>query len=305
METVIITGGTGLIGTALTKLLVSKGYNVIIMSRRKHASIGNVSYAFWDLENSYIDPAAVKRADHIIHLAGAGVADKRWTEKRKKEIADSRINGCELIVKALTEIDNKVQTVVSASAMGWYGPDKKGGRPFVETDPPFDDFLGSTCKLWEASMQPVTGLGKRLVCLRTAIVFSRKGGAFKEFLKPFKAGIAAILGSGRQVVTWIHIDDLCRMYLAAVEDHQLHGAYNAAAPEIITNKQLLLKIGKTRKRPYIPVHVPEFVLKLVLGEMSIEVLKSATMDDSKIRKTGFNFIFPTTDAALNELIMRR
>ena len=305
METVIITGGTGLIGTALTSLLTSKGYKVIILSRKKHASRDNVSYALWDLKTSYIDPDAIQRADHIIHLAGAGIADKRWTKKRKKEIADSRVNSSRLIVKTLSATDNKVRTVVSASAMGWYGPDRKDRKPFVETDPHSDDFLGTTCKLWEESMQPVTAMGKRLVYVRTGIVFSNEGGAFKEFLKPFGAGVAAILGNGKQAISWIHIDDLCRIYLSAIENRELNGPYNASAPEVITNKQLMLKIAKARRRSYIPVHVPEFALKLVLGEMSIEVLKSTTMDDSKIRKTGFNFIYPTVDAALNDLITHR
>jgi uncharacterized protein len=278
---------------------------VISFSRAEHSPSGNVSYARWDLKNSYIDAEAIKKADHIVHLAGAGVADKRWTKRRKKEIADSRVGGSKLIVKALTEIDNNVQTVVSASAMGWYGPDRKGGKPFVETDPPFDDFLGTTCKRWEESIQPVTTLGKRLVFLRTAIVFSNEGGAFKEFLKPLKAGVAAILGSGKQVISWIHVDDLCRMYLAAIGNKQMQGPYNAAAPETISNKKLMLKIARARNRPYIPVHVPSIALKLLLGEMSIEVLKSATMDDSRIRNAGFNFIYPTVDAALNELITRR
>lgn len=305
METVLITGGTGLIGTALTTMLISKGYDVIILSRRKQASAGKVSYALWDHKTSFIDPQAIKRADHIIHLAGAGVADKRWTKKRKQEIVDSRVNTGKLIVGALSETENKVKTVVSASGMGWYGSDRKNGRPFVEMDPPSNDYLGNTCKLWEESVQPVTSLGKRLVHLRTGIVFSNKGGAFREFLKPFKAGIAAILGSGNQVISWIHVDDLCRIYLEAIENQQLNGPYNASAPETISNKQLMLKIAKALRRPYIPVHVPEFALRLVLGEMSIEVLKSATMDDSKIRKTGFNFIYPTVDAALNVLIRPR
>jgi uncharacterized protein len=305
METILITGGTGLIGTALTSLLTSKGYNVIILSRRKHAPHGNVSYALWDLKTSYIDPEAIQRADHIIHLAGAGIAEKRWTKKRKKEIADSRVNSGKLITQALTEIENKVRTVVSASAMGWYGVDRKNGRPFTEADPPSNDFLGNTCRLWEASLHPVTGLGKRLVHLRTGIVFSNSGGAFKEFLKPFRGGVAAILGSGKQVISWIHIDDLCRIYLTAIENPELNGPYNASTPETITNKQLMLKIAKARKRPFIPIHVPALALKLVLGEMSIEVLKSTTMDDSKIRNSGFNFIYPTVDAALNDLITHR
>lgn len=302
METVIITGGTGLIGIALTSLLTTKGYKVIVLSRKKRQAKENVSYAVWDLKRSYIDPEAIRQADHIIHLAGAGVADKRWTKKRKQEIKDSRVDSGKLIVKALTEIENKVRTVVSASGMGWYGPDKKGKGAFVETDLPADDFLGTTCKVWEESILPVTELGKRLVILRTGIVFSNKGGAFIEFLKPLKAGVATILGSGNQVVSWIHIDDICRLYFSAIEMQHLNGIYNATAPETITNKHLMLKMGKARRRPFIPIHIPEFAMKIVLGEMSIEVLKSATIDDSKIRNAGFNFIYPTVDAAINDLV---
>lgn len=292
-----------MVGTALTSLLTSKGYKVIILSRKQQKPNGNVSYAVWDHKRSFIDVEAIGQADHIIHLAGAGVADKRWTDKRKKEIRDSRILSGNLIVQSLTELKNKVRTVVSASAMGWYGPDKKkASHPFIETDPPSDDFLGGTCKLWEESIRPVTNAGKRLVLLRTGIVFSNQGGAFKEFYKPFKAGVAAILGDGNQVISWIHIDDLCRLYIAGVEMEHLNGPYNATAPETITNKQLMLKIGRARRRPFIPIHVPEFALKLVLGEMSIEVLKSATLSDTKIRQAGFNFIYPTADAAINDLV---
>lgn len=302
MKTVIITGGTGLIGTALTSLLTSKGYKVIILSRKAHPPKENVTYAIWDIKRSYIDPKAFRQADYIIHLAGAGVADKRWTKKRKEEIRNSRIDSSKLVVKTLFETENNIKTVVSASGIGWYGPDRTGGPPLVETDPSAADFLGSTCKMWEESIQPVTDLGKRLVIFRTGIVLSNDGGAFKEFLKPLRAGIAAILGSGNQVVSWIHIEDLCRLYVAAIEREHLNGVYNATAPETITNKQLMLKLAKVRGRPYIPIHVPEFALKIVLGEMSIEVLKSATVDGSKVRKAGFNFIYPTIDAALNDLV---
>jgi len=141
-----------------------------------------------------------------------------------------------------------------------------------------------------------------LVIFRTGVVLSNRGGAFKEFLKPFKAGIAAILGSGSQMISWIHIDDLCRLYLTAIEMNRVNGVYNATAPETISNKQLMLKLADIRRRPYIPIHVPEFVLKVVVGEMSIEVLKSANVDDTKIRKAGFKFIYPTVESALNDLV---
>ena len=289
-----------MIGTSLSRMLVSKGYNVIILTRSAKPSQGNISYSKWDINKSIIDKGVIEQSDHIIHIAGAGVADKRWTDKRKKEIVDSRIKSSELLINALKETNNRVQSVVSASAIGWYGPDQKG-KIFTETDPPNNDFLGETCRLWEQSIEPVKHLGKRLVILRTGIVLSNEGGAFVEFKKPMKAGIAAILGSGKQVISWIHVDDLCRMYIDGIETNNLSGVYNAVTDHV-TNKELILCTARARKKAFIPIHVPEFVLKLMLGEMSIEVLKSTTVDNSKIKHAGFKYLYPTLDAALNELV---
>lgn len=305
MKTILITGGTGLIGTALTKLLVSKNYKVIILTRSPRSGEGNISYAAWDINKSAIDVNAVQQADHIVHLAGANVGDKRWTKKRKEEIINSRVKSAALIVKTLHENQNKVESVISASGIGCYGPDKKSGKAFVETDPFNNDFLGETCRLWEESVLPLVSMGKRLVILRTGIVLSNEAGAFPEFVKPMRFGIAPILGSGKQVVSWIHIDDICRMYLAAIENLNIHGAYNAVTPDPITNKELVLRTAKARRKPFIPVHAPQLGLKMMLGEMSIEVLKSATVDSGKIRATGFKYRYPTFDAALNELIASR
>lgn len=305
METVLITGGTGLIGTVLTSLLLSKGYKVIILSRSTHnATSDQLTYARWDINNSYIDVDAIKAADHIIHLAGEGISDKRWTKKRKKIIADSRVNSGALLVKALRENSNKVRTFVSASGIGWYGEDKKGGRPFKESDPAADNFLGDTCRLWEDSTQPVEEMGIRRVVFRTGLVFSNNGGAFPEFVRPMKYGLAAILGSGRQIVSWIHIDDLVRTYVQAIENTSFKGVYNAVSKETVSNGTLTVKIARARKKPFITMHVPGFVLKIVFGEVSVEVLKSTTVDSGKLSSSGFNFLYPTVDSALNELIRK-
>lgn len=302
MATVLITGGTGLIGTALGQALLNKGYSVIILSRQGAAipAMGQLSYAAWNVEQQVIDKEAISKADYIIHLAGAGIADKRWTKKRKQEIVDSRINSSRLIVDSLKIIPHQMKAVVSASATGWYGPDPviPNLHPFEETHPADTAFLGDTCRQWEESIEPVTKLGVRLVKLRTGIVLSRKGGALKEFLKPMKFGIAAIPGTGKQVISWIHIDDLVSMYVAAIENENMQGAYNAVAPHPVSNKELTITLAKNRKRFYIPVHVPSFILKPALGEMSIEVLKSVTVSADKIERTGFAFQFPSIDAAL-------
>jgi uncharacterized protein len=308
MPTVLITGGTGLIGNALTSLLVSKGYKVIILSRSQKSSDNPaVSYAQWDVEKGTIDIAAIQEADYIIHLAGAGVADKRWTKKRKQEIVESRIKSGALLVKALKENENKVKAFISSSAIGWYGPDNdlslKNG--FKEDAPAHNDFLGNTCVQWEQSTKAIESVGKRSVYVRTGIVLSNEGGALKEFKTPMKFGIAAILGGGKQIISWVHIEDICRMYIYAIEN-EISGVFNGVAPKPVSNKILTLELAKRiRGKFFIPIHVPSFILKIVLGEMSVEVLKSATVNDDKIRNTGFKFLYPSLDAALNELTKKQ
>lgn len=317
MATILITGGTGTVGKRLTKLLLEKGYSVIIVGRGAQSNrvqtnqtnltsgalnLATLRYATWNIEAQTIDESAIKDADYIIHLAGAGVADQRWSDARKKEIADSRINSCALIVKALSSIPNKVKAVVSASAIGWYGPDSVDANGFTEDANPFPDFLGNTCKAWEDSIAPVTSLGKRLVILRTGIVLSNAGGAFVEFKKPLLFKTAAILGSGNQMISWIHEDDLCNQYIYAIENENMNGVYNAVAPHPVSNKTLTIELAKKVCGSfYIPFYVPAFVLKLVLGEMSIEVLKSTTVNSNKIMQAGYTFEYPTIDTAIQQL----
>jgi uncharacterized protein len=304
MATVLITGGTGMIGTALTEKLISKGYDVIILTRKKKNSNGNISYAEWNIEKGVIEKQAIEKADYIVHLAGANVGEKRWSKKRKQEIVDSRVKSSQLLVKYLESTPNKVKAVVSASGIGWYKEDPQipNPKPFVETDPPDDSFLGNTGKLWEESIKPVKDLGKRLVYLRTGIVLSNEGGAFPEFKKPFLFRTATILGNGKQVVSWIHIDDLVNLYIYAIENENLSGIYNAVAPETVSNKKLMNTIGDSLNKKYISVPVPEFALKIVLGELSIEVLKSATVSSAKIEGDGFEFKYRNVEDAINDLI---
>ena len=307
-----------MIGTSLSRHLLNQGYDVIILSRNpiETASVyrttspqnsfrpsGKIFYARWDIEKNIIDSQALAQADYIVHLAGEGVAKKRWTKKRKEDIRHSRTKSSELLYHCLSTQPNKVKAIISASAIGWYGPDQANGKPFTEDNLPADDFLGQTCKAWEESIDKVQTLNKRLVKLRLGIALSNEGGALAEFKKPVRAGVAAILGSGDQVVSWIHIDDLCRAFIHAIETPEMQGVYNLVAPEVTTNKELALGIAKSMNGQFfVPLKVPSLILKLVLGEMSIEVLKSATVDSTKLQQTGFNFIYPKVGSALKHLI---
>ena len=306
-QTVLITGGTGLVGKLLTKALVQKGYKVLILSRTTNGKTasGSVSYATWDVKKQQIDREALQSADYIIHLAGAGVVDKKWTEAYKKEIVESRTESSRLIFETLQNNPNKVKAIVSASAIGWYGADANPVKSFIETDKADESFLGDTCRLWEQSIEPVESLGKRLVKLRIGIVLSNDGGALPEFKKPLTFGVASILGNGKQLVSWIHIDDLCRLFIAAIENENLSGSYNAVAPNPVSNKALTITLAKVIKGNfYIPLHVPAFVLKIMMGQRSVEVLKSATVSCKKIMDTGFQFTFMNIDAALNNLVKK-
>ena len=308
MPTVLLTGGTGLIGTALIKKLTEKGYEVIILTRKpKEPKDKRVSYACWDVNRQVIDEKTIAAADHIIHLAGANVGEKRWTKKRKKEIIDSRVKSGELICTALQKVNHKVKSFISASAIGWYGPDPvtPNPDPFKEEAPHANDFLGHACYEWEWSVSAVKDMGIRLCYIRTGIVLSAGGGALKEFLTPLKYGIAAVPGSGKQIISWIHIDDLAELYVKAMEDMVYEGVYNAVSPHPVSTKHLVRTLAKAANGSfYITIPVPAPVLKIVLGEMSAEVLKSATVSSQKVQDAGFKFTCPNIDSAIRQIVGR-
>lgn len=308
METVLITGGTGLVGTALVNKLIASGYKVIVLTRKKGLKgQGNIHYAYWDVDGFLMDEQAIAAADYIIHLAGANVGEKRWTKERKEEILKSRVRSAELLCDALGRVPHKVKAVISASAIGWYGPDPviPNPRPFKEDAPHANDYLGETCYKWEQAIKPVETNGIRLAILRTGIVLDADGGALKEFARPLKAGLATVLGSGRQMISWVHIDDLVQIYLCALESESFHGVYNAVAPDPVSNRQLVTVLAEQKRgRFYIPLPVPAFALKIVLGEMSIEVLKSTTVSCEKLLSAGFAFSYPTVHDAIRQIVKR-
>jgi uncharacterized protein (TIGR01777 family) len=309
-KTVLISGGTGMVGNALSRHLAEAGYRVIILTRnpsKAKAPAGLehlVSFAAWDIDAQTIDENAVASADAVVHLAGAGVVAEPWTDAYKKEILDSRVNSSRLLVNAIKKVGGKVKTVVSASAIGWYGEDKPGmTEGFLEDAPAADGFLGETCFQWESSIKPVTEAGKRLVICRIGIVLSNEGGALPEFKKPLQFRVAGVLGNGKQMVSWVHIDDLCRIFRFAIENEQVNGIFNAAAPFPVTNHNLTITLAEIMYgRTFITLPVPAFVLKMMMGERSVEVLKSTTVSSAKITGAGFQFNYPTIQQALIALI---
>ncbi len=303
MQTIVVTGGTGLVGRVLCKTLEKRGYQIIVLTRKAGRSPnGNIRYAHWDVKKQTIDIGAIQSADFIVHLAGAGVVDKKWTKKYKEEIVESRTQSSRLLVNTLKTVPHQVKAIIGASAIGWYGADATPPKEFIETATPSSDFLGETCRLWEESIDKAKELNIRVCKIRTGIVLSNEGGALTEFKKPIKVGIAGILASGKQMISWIHIDDLCRIFIQAIENESMNGSYNAVAPGPVNNKTLTLTLAKSiRGKFFIPLHVPSFILKLLLGGRSIEILKSTTVSCEKIKKTGFLFLFPTIEAAIKQL----
>ena len=302
MRTILITGGTGLVGKEIVKHLLAKNYRIIILTRDPAVRTENdgIEYAFWDPAKEIIDAEAVKKADAIIHLAGAGVMDKKWTDAYKKEIIESRTKSSELLIDTLRKNIHHVKVWVSASAIGWYGPDMIPGYAFTEEDKADPTFLGEVCRLWEESSKPAESLGIRVCRLRIGIVLAGKGGAYPQLRAPLKFGIASILGNGNQVVSWIQIDDLCRAFIFALENASMKGSYNAVAPDPVTNKMLTLVIAKKVKgKFFLPLHVPALILKLMLGSRSIEILKSTRVSARKIITQGFTFLYPGINTAID------
>jgi uncharacterized protein (TIGR01777 family) len=287
------------VGTALTELLLQKGYHVSHLGRSPLS--GKVKCYRWSVTGKYVDPKALEDVDAIIHLAGAGVAEKRWTEGRKKEILESRTKSTELIFETLKSQANQVKVVISATAVGYYGLSTSDDW-YDEMKGPGNDFLATVCKEWEASADPIETLGKRLVKIRVGVVLSNKGGALIQMAQPVKWGVGAALGSGKQWVSWIHMDDLCQIFLKALENETMTGIYNGVAPNPVTNKELNKAIAKALHRPLWLPPVPEFVLKLMLGEMSQIVVTGARVTCEKVKSAGVEFKFTAVSAATQDLL---
>ena len=302
MKTVLITGGSGMIGRRLSELLIEKGYDVIWLSREKHIKAEIPRYK-WNLLTGEIDQEALEEADIIVHLAGVGIAEGKWTEARKRMIVGSRVRSAHLILEKLKKMDTRMDAFISASAVGYYGA-VTTDQIFTEDDDHAKDFLGETCYEWEEQTKQFTiDMGIRSVSIRTGVVLSKDSELIKKAVLPTKFWLAAPLGKGTQYMNWIHIDDLCKIYIKAIEDETMTGAYNAVAPEDTTNGQFMKTIAEVLHKPMFLPPVPEFIFKLMLGEASQIILEGSRVSAQKIQDAGYEFKFNSLRKALKKILL--
>ena len=283
---VLITGGSGLVGMRLSEMLIDLGYEVAHLSRNPN-KVSSYKTFKWDTKEGYIDDNAISYADYIINLAGASLADEKWTDERKKVILRSRVDSINLLHKCLGQTEHHVKGFFSASAIGIYGD--SGDRIVSEESTYADDFLAEVCKAWEAAAWQMRDLNLRTVILRLGIVLSNKGGALPQIAKPVKLMAGAPLGSGKQYMSWVHIDDVCRLFIKAIEDTHMEGVYNAVAPHPVTNEEFTKELAEVMHKPLVLPKVPAFAINLMMGEMSEVVLASQRVSANKVMQTGFTF----------------
>jgi uncharacterized protein (TIGR01777 family) len=297
---VLITGGTGSVGRQLCDFLSEQNIEVSILSRSIKNNSKYKTY-IWDHENFLIDKKAFDNCDYIIHLAGAGIADKRWTKSRKKEILDSRVKTTNLLYKALSTSNHKVKGIISASAVGFYGQTTTDVN-FKEEDQPGNDFVATVCKAWEEAVNQFQDLGMRTVNLRIGIVLMKKGGALEKMAQPFYWNLGSPIGNGKQIIPWIHITDLKQIILQAIQSPEMEGPYNCCAPDPVTNSEFSAQIAAVlNKRIWLP-KVPSWVLRLMLGSRVVLLTEGSRVSAEKILKTKYKFTYPKLKAALQSLL---
>lgn len=303
MSTILIAGGTGLVGNHLSQLLKAAGHTVLHLSRKRNLNAKFPAYA-WDLTKKTIEQEAVDRADFIINLAGTGIADQRWTDERKRLIISSRVDSTLLLKAAIERRPTPLKAFISASAVGFYG--SRGDQIMTENDPAGkDSFLAESVTAWEQAVEKITKTGLRTVLIRIGVVLSTQGGALEKMLIPFKFFNATYFGSGQQWMSWVHMDDLCRMFIEAIENEQLDGIYNGVAPHPARNRDLVVELKKAVGKPAILLPAPEVVLRAAMGEMADVVFDSTRVSSKKIEAAGFKFLFPDLLPALKDLLRRK
>jgi len=300
---VLITGGSGLVGRYLTSLLLGEGYKVSHLSR-KQDQFGRVRVYRWDPSRGLLNPEILNRVDYIIHLAGANLGEKKWSETRKAEILDSRIGSAQLLHRVVTENGFPLKAFISASGINYYGC-VTTDKIYREEDPPGNDFPGEVCRLWEEAADRFKSNGIRTVKIRSGVVLEIHGSAFSRLRLPAKFGVFPTLGKGNQYLSWIHIKGLCGIYLNAIRDSEIEGAYNAASPHYTKQRDFMKILSRVLNRAYFHPGVPEFILRGLYGEMSSVILDGSRVSSQKIINTGYRFEFDNLYNALSDIIYLR
>lgn len=306
MEKILITGASGLIGQELSKLLINKGFEVVVLSRREREHDQYQIYE-WNLQKEYINEEVFEhKIDYIIHLAGAGIADKRWTTKRKKEIIDSRVDGVALLSKYLKKHGQQPKAFISAAAVGIYGD--SGVEEVDEStaiDQSSDAFLVQSCILWEEAAQAFEQMGVRTAILRVGIVLSTSGGALAKMLPTYRLSVGGYFGDGQQYYPWVHIEEICDMFIFLLQNKEATGVYNGVAPNAVPNKVLAKTIADARDQKALLMPIPAMVMRLAMGEMADMVLHGANVQPNRLQADGYEFKHPELDAALKDLFARK
>ena len=301
MKKILLAGGTGLIGQEIIRLIDKSKYEIHVLSRSKKENSNEITYHQWDTNNKTIDPEALE-VDTIINLAGAGIADKKWSAKRKDFLIKSRVNAARTIKEHVEKmpINRRPKQYISASAIGFYG--NTGDQLITEKDLPVDDSFLSVCtQKWEEAVAELKSIIPATSIVRIGIVLSTKGGSLQKMLIPFKFGMASYFGKGTMKYSWIHIEDIARLYIHIMENN-LNGIYNGTAPKVVSNKTLIKNIKEVKGGLSIMNIVPSIALKLAMGEMADVVLTSNNISSQKIIDEGFTFNYPTIKQALENLL---
>ena len=296
MQRIVISGAGGFIGKSLSADLTAGGFEVVKITRSSKAGSANNIFR-WDPRSSFIEKGTFRNGDIIIHLAGANIGSRRWSRKRKEEIVSSRVGTARLIYENTIGAGIRPGAFITASATGYYGAGTSQ-KIYGEEDPHGNDFLGETCYHWEAASDLFITAGVRVVKIRTAVVLAPSGSALDKLLLPAKAGMIIRIGPGSQYFPWIHVRDLCSVYLKAVTDEAMAGVYNAAAPGHITLDGLMYEIAGQRHLPVFLPRIPAWLIRLILGEMSVVLTAGSRVSCDKLSATGFVFTYPEITSAL-------
>lgn len=299
MSTVVITGGSGFIGGHLTKLLLKEGFAVRHLSRSAHPDAVVPTFK-WNIAKGFVDPRALENADHIVHLSGAGIADKRWTKERRQVLYASRVDAADLLKREVEKSGTWPKTFISASGVNYYGT-VTSDHVFTEEESSSNDFLGQLCQAWEDAADAWSP-PCRVVKLRTSVVLASEGGVLPKMAAPARWGLASPFGSGKQWMPWVHIEDLARAYLQAIQHTDMQGAYNIAASEDVRNHDFMREVAHALHRPYLLPNIPAFALRAVLGGPSELVLEGSRVSNVKLVGCGFEFRHPELTAALGDLL---